>query len=94
MAATKAELFLSTLQISEPLAGFPSPLSPLDGYPKLEELQMLLQSAAAGGSLFAPSGVEGAGMLSGEPGEYGGEGEKDVCVSAEPNRRQNPLFKP
>lgn len=71
MAATKAELFLSTLQISEPLAGFPSPLSPLDGYPKLEELQMLLQSAAAGGSLFAPSGVEGAGMLSGEPGEYG-----------------------
>lgn len=71
MAATKA--LLSTLQLSEPLTGFPSPLSPLDGYPKLEELQMLLQSAAAGGSLLAASGAEGAGQLSGEPGEYGGE---------------------
>nr|XP_057943969.1 early growth response protein 1-like [Doryrhamphus excisus] len=56
MAATKAELLLSTLQISEPLAGFPPVLSPLDGYPKLEELQLLLQNAA-----------EGAG----EPGDYG-----------------------
>ncbi|KAM9333842.1 early growth response protein 1-like [Pholidichthys leucotaenia] len=54
MAATKAELLLSTLQIAEP----PPPLSPLDGYLKLEELQMLLQSAAAGGGLP-------------EPGEYG-----------------------
>ncbi|XP_026213292.1 early growth response protein 1-like [Anabas testudineus] len=70
MAATKAELLLSTLQISDPLAGFLPPLSPLDGYPKLEELQMLLQNAAAGGSLLAASAAEGAGLLSGEPGEY------------------------
>lgn len=73
MAATKAELLLSTLQISDPLAGFPPPLSPLDGYSKLEELQMLLQNAAAGGSLLAASAAEGAGLLSGEAGEYGGE---------------------
>ncbi|KAI3374086.1 hypothetical protein L3Q82_022627 [Scortum barcoo] len=71
MAATKAELLLSALQISDPLAGLPPPLSPLDGYPKLEELQMLLQSAAAGGSLLAASAAEGAGLLGGEPGEYG-----------------------
>ncbi|XP_071362236.1 early growth response protein 1-like [Trachinotus anak] len=69
MAATKAELLLSALQISDPLAGFPPPLSPLEGYPKLEELQMLLQSAAAGGSLMAAG--EGGGPLSGEHGEYG-----------------------
>lgn len=73
MAATKAELLLSALQISDPLAGFAPPLSPLDGYPKLEELQLLLQNAAAGGSLLAASAAEGAGLLSGEPGEYGGE---------------------
>ncbi|XP_057676942.1 early growth response protein 1-like [Corythoichthys intestinalis] len=60
MAATKAELLLSALQISEPLAGFPPVVSPLDGYPKLEELQMLLQNAAEGGAL-----------LSGETGDYG-----------------------
>ncbi|KAM7373832.1 hypothetical protein PAMP_006530 [Pampus punctatissimus] len=71
MAATKAELLLSALQISDPLAGFPPPLSPLDGYPKLEELQMLLQNAAAGGSFLPASAAEGAGLLSGEPGEYG-----------------------
>ncbi|XP_035480397.2 early growth response protein 1-like isoform X1 [Scophthalmus maximus] len=71
MAATKAELLLSALQISDPLAGFPPPLSPLDGYAKLEELRMLLQNAAAGGSLLAASAAEGAGLLSAEPGEYG-----------------------
>lgn len=72
MAATKAERLLSALQISDPLAGFPPPLSPLDGYySKLEELQMLLQNAAAGGSLLAASAAEGAGLLNGEPGEYG-----------------------
>lgn len=54
MAATRALL-------PEPLPGLPPPLSPLDGYPKLEELQMLL---------LAASGAEGAGQLS---GEYGGE---------------------
>lgn len=55
MAATRALL-------PEPLPGLLPPLSPLDGYPKLEELQMLL---------LAASGPEGAGQLSGEPGEYG-----------------------
>lgn len=38
---------------------------------------MLLQNAAAGGSLLA---AEAAGLLSGECGEYGGE---DRAVSAE-----------
>lgn len=73
MAATKAELLLSALQISDPLAGFPPSLSPL------EELQMLLQNAAAGGSLLAASAAEGAGLLSGEPGEYGGEERVEVA---------------
>ncbi|XP_020517039.1 early growth response protein 1-like [Labrus bergylta] len=70
MAATKAELFLSALQISDPLAGLPQPLSPLDGFSKLEELRMLLQNAAAGGSLLAASAAEGAGLLTGDSGEY------------------------
>lgn len=65
MAATKAELLLA-----EPPACVPPPLSPLDGYSKLEELRLLLQNAAAGGSLLA---AEAAGMLCGEPGEEGGE---------------------
>uniref|UniRef100_A0A3P9LPU0 C2H2-type domain-containing protein n=1 Tax=Oryzias latipes TaxID=8090 RepID=A0A3P9LPU0_ORYLA len=65
MAATKAELLLPSLQISE------LPASPLDGYSKLEELQMLLQNAAAGGSLLAASAAEAAGLLSGESGDYG-----------------------
>uniref|UniRef100_UPI0037E7684A early growth response protein 1-like n=1 Tax=Semicossyphus pulcher TaxID=241346 RepID=UPI0037E7684A len=65
MAATKAEVFLSALQISDSLSGLPQPLSPL------EELHMLLQNAAAGGSLLAASAAEGAGLLSGESGEYG-----------------------
>ncbi|XP_042355887.1 early growth response protein 1-like [Plectropomus leopardus] len=71
MAATKAELLLSALQISEPLSGLPPPPSPLDGFSKLEELRLLLQNAAAGGSLLAASAAEGAGLLSAEPGEYG-----------------------
>ncbi|XP_030010121.1 early growth response protein 1-like isoform X2 [Sphaeramia orbicularis] len=70
MAATKAELLLSALQISDPLAGLPPLPSPLDGYPKLEELQMLLQNAAAGGSLLAASAAEGAGLFSGDTAEY------------------------
>ncbi|XP_068188016.1 early growth response protein 1-like [Antennarius striatus] len=71
MAATKAELLMPTLQISDPLSCFQPPLSPLDSYSKLEELQMLLQNAAAGGSMLAASAAEGAGVLSVEPGEYG-----------------------
>ncbi|XP_049598410.1 early growth response protein 1-A [Syngnathus scovelli] len=60
MAATKAELLLSALQISEPLAVFPTVLPPLEGYPKLEDLQLLLQNT-----------TEGGGLLSGEIGDYG-----------------------
>lgn len=69
MAATKAELLFP-----EPLACVPAPLSPLDGYSKLEELQMLLQNAAAGGSLLA---AEAAGLLGGES-DYGGEEREDA----------------
>lgn len=65
MAATKAEMLFP-----EPLTCASTPLSPFDGYSKLEELQMLLQNAAAGGSLLA---AEAAGLLSGECAEYGGE---------------------
>lgn len=71
MAATKAELLAP-----EPLACGPPPLSPLDGYSKLEELQMLLQNAAAGGPLLA---AEAAGLLSGDPAECLGE-ERPVLV--------------
>lgn len=72
MTAAKAELLFP-----EPLACVPTPLSPLDGFSKLEELQMLLQNAAAGGSLLA---AEAAGLLNGECAEYGGE---DRAASAE-----------
>lgn len=69
MAATKASQRL----LPETLACVPPPLSPLDGYSKLEELQMLLQNAAAGGSLLSASAAEAAALLSGEPSEFGGE---------------------
>lgn len=69
MAAAKAEKLFS-----ESLACVAAPLSPLDGYSKLEELQMLLRNAAAGGSLLA---AEAAGLLNGECAELGGEGR--VC---------------
>lgn len=65
-------------------------MSPLDGYSKLEELQMLLQNAAAGGSLLA---AEAAGLLSGEPGDYGGEERTVHAVvvgSVEGRKKQNP----
>lgn len=75
MAATKAELLLPGLQLSEP------PVSPLDGYSKLEELQMLLQNAAAGGSLLAASAAEAAGLLSAESGECGGKENKTKKVT-------------
>lgn len=65
MAAAKAEMLFS-----ESLPCVSAPLSPPDGYSKLEELQMLLQNAAAGGSLLA---AEAAGLLTGECVELGGE---------------------
>ncbi|KAK9536997.1 hypothetical protein VZT92_006736 [Zoarces viviparus] len=71
-SSSSGDMAVSALQVSDPLAGLPPPPSPLDGYySKLEELQMLLQNAAAGGSLLAASAAEGAGLLSVEPGEYG-----------------------
>lgn len=63
MAATKTEMILPALQISEPLS---FPHSPLDNYPKLEEVMML----SSGGTPFlTASAPEGAGFGSGEPGE-------------------------
>ncbi|KAA8586631.1 hypothetical protein FQN60_000467 [Etheostoma spectabile] len=76
MAATKAELLLSALQMSDPLVGLLPPLSPLDGYySSLEELQMLLRNAAAA--------AEGAELLSGELGEYG-DSLKDLDLQSLP----------
>lgn len=63
MAAAKTEMILPALQISEPLS---FPHSPLDNYPKLEEVMML----SSGGTPFlTASAPEGAGFGSGEPGE-------------------------
>lgn len=72
MAATKAELFLSALQISDPLAGFPPPHPPLDCYARLEELQILLQSSILSASADNTEG----------PGDYEllGGGETWVSV--------------
>ena len=73
MAAAKTEMLLSALQTSDPL-GFP--YSPMDSYPKLEEL-MLLHSA--GTTFLAASTPEGVGFGTGETGDsyehlYGGKG--------------------
>ncbi|XP_074467042.1 early growth response protein 1-A-like [Sebastes fasciatus] len=60
MAATRAERLVP---LPEPLSGFP-----LDGfYSQLEELSLLLQSAAAASALEGP----GPGLQGLEPGEYG-----------------------
>lgn len=63
MAAAKTEMLPSALQISDPL-GFS--YSPMDSYPKLEEL-MLLHSA--GTTFLAASTPEGVGFGTGEPGD-------------------------
>uniref|UniRef100_A0A8C5GLH6 Early growth response protein n=1 Tax=Gouania willdenowi TaxID=441366 RepID=A0A8C5GLH6_GOUWI len=63
MAAAKTEMILPTLQISEPLS---FPHSPMDNYPKLEEVMML---SSAGTPFLTASAPEGAGFGSGEPGE-------------------------
>ena len=90
MAAVKTERFLSSsLQISEPLGGFAPPPSPLDSYQKLEELHLLLQSAAAaagGNSFLQAASTDGLqGFLSGETGEVdrpcGGKGILRESVS-------------
>ncbi|KAG7517842.1 early growth response protein 1 [Solea senegalensis] len=63
MAAAKTEMILPTLQISEPLS---FPHSPMDNYPKLEEVMML---SSAGTPFLTASAPEGAGFGSGEPGD-------------------------
>ena len=82
MAAVKSERFLSSLQISDPLGGFAPPHSPLDSYQKLEELHLLLQSAAAGNS-FLTAATDGLGFLTGESGDgdrpCGGKAIFRVC---------------
>ncbi|XP_072295065.1 early growth response protein 1 [Eucyclogobius newberryi] len=64
MAAAKTEMILPALQISEPLS---FPHSPMDNYPKLEEVMML---TSAGTPFLTASAPEGAGFGSGEPGEH------------------------
>ncbi|TNN62237.1 Early growth response protein 1 [Liparis tanakae] len=63
MAAAKTEMILPALQISEPLS---FPHSPMDNYPKLEEVMML---SSAGTPFLNASAPEGAGFGSGEPGD-------------------------
>uniref|UniRef100_H3BW51 Early growth response protein n=1 Tax=Tetraodon nigroviridis TaxID=99883 RepID=H3BW51_TETNG len=63
MAAAKTEMILPALQLSEPLS---FPHSPMDNYPKLEEVMML---SSAGTPFHTASAPEGAGFGSGEPGE-------------------------
>ncbi|XP_076021069.1 early growth response protein 1 [Genypterus blacodes] len=63
MAAAKTEMILPALQIAEPLS---FPHSPMDNYPKLEEVMML---SSAGTPFLTASAPEGAGFGSGEPGD-------------------------
>ncbi|XP_038849927.1 early growth response protein 1-like [Salvelinus namaycush] len=63
MAATKTEMLHPALQISDPLS---FPHSPMDNYPKLEEMMML---SSAGTPYLSASATDGAGFGSGEPGE-------------------------
>ncbi|XP_029439646.1 early growth response protein 1 [Rhinatrema bivittatum] len=67
MAATKAEMLMSPLQISDPFGSFPhSPT--MDNYPKLEEMMLL----SSGGSQFLSTAVsDGSGFSSqGEGAEH------------------------
>ncbi|XP_029297545.1 early growth response protein 1 [Cottoperca gobio] len=63
MAAAKTEMILPALQISEPLS---FPHSPMDNYPKLEEVMML---SSAGTPFLTASVPEGVGFGSGEAGD-------------------------
>ncbi|XP_031713452.1 early growth response protein 1 [Anarrhichthys ocellatus] len=63
MAAAKTEMILPAMHISESLS---FPHSPMDNYPKLEEVMML---SSAGTPFLTASVPEGAGFGSGEPGE-------------------------
>ncbi|KAJ3588326.1 hypothetical protein NHX12_011919 [Muraenolepis orangiensis] len=64
MAAAKTDMILPALQISDPLS---FPHSPMDNYPKLEEMMML----SSGGTPFlTASAPEGTVFGSGEPGDH------------------------
>ncbi|KAL1261497.1 hypothetical protein QQF64_006762 [Cirrhinus molitorella] len=63
MAAAKTEMLLPALQISDPLS---FPHSPMDNYPKLEEMIML---NSAGTPFLNATAPEGTGFGSGEPGD-------------------------
>ncbi|XP_071765826.1 early growth response protein 1 [Centroberyx gerrardi] len=81
MAAAKTEMILPALQISDPL-NFPH--SPMDNYPKLEEMMML---SSAGTPFLTASAPEGAGFGSGEPGDQydhlAGDTLPDISLNCE-----------
>lgn len=64
MAAAKTEMLLPALQISDHLS---FPHSPMDNYPKLEEMIML---NSAGTPFLNATAPEGTGFGSGEPGDH------------------------
>ena len=64
MAAAKTEMILPALQITDPLS---FPHSPMDNYPKLEEMMML---SSAGTPFLTASAPEGTVFGSGEPGDH------------------------
>ncbi|XP_070994759.1 early growth response protein 1-like [Oncorhynchus clarkii lewisi] len=81
MAAAKTEMLLPALQISDPLS---FPHSPMDNYPKLEEMMML---SSAGTPFLSASAPEGAGFGSGEQGEQydhlAGDTLPDISMNCE-----------
>uniref|UniRef100_A0A667YSR5 Early growth response protein n=1 Tax=Myripristis murdjan TaxID=586833 RepID=A0A667YSR5_9TELE len=81
MAAAKTEMILPALQISDPLS---FPHSPMDNYPKLEEMMML---SSAGTPFLTASAPEGAGFGSGEPGDQydhlAGDTLPDISLNCE-----------
>ncbi|MBN3301195.1 early growth response protein 1 [Amia ocellicauda] len=81
MAAAKTEMLLPALQISDPLS---FPHSPMDNYPKLEE--MILMNTA-GTPFLTPSAGEGTGFSTGETGDQydhlNGDTFSEISVSCE-----------
>ncbi|XP_006003749.1 early growth response protein 1 [Latimeria chalumnae] len=64
MASAKTEMLMSPLQISDPFSSFPH--SPMDNYPKLEEMMLL---SSGGAQFLTPSAPEANGFSTGESGE-------------------------
>lgn len=64
MAAAKTEMILPALQITDPLS---FAHSPMDNYPKLEEMMML---SSSGTPFLTASAPEGTVFGSGEPGDH------------------------